>query len=268
MNNKQVGEKGVFVVALLGSFLALSAFKDELKAIRLIFGSGTVSLLGILIVFGLMLMLSAYLYALDYVRYSFGKYQNFFIFRTIIPIANFFYSLALIFPIFIFILWIADSPPFHQFNNTYRKPVLYFDIIAGLILIIGGLINSYILSKRKKKEDEQIIEKSKENSLRRAIELLGKDFFGESLVESFKTLEFALRERLFEKQGFDSKFLNMTRLLELSNKNQVIDPKLVPRIKEIQQIRNKFAHEYTQVTQEQAKSAIEVVRKIIEYTKN
>lgn len=245
-------------MALLGSFLTLSTFKEELSVIKIYFSDNTISLLSILLIFGSVLILSAYFYALDYVRYNFGKYQNLFLFRLIIPTADFFYSISILFPIFIFILWvIAYLLPYLCILNTK-----YWVELVILLMFVLSIVNTRILSKNKREEEGFFIEKQKEDSLRRATDLLNKDFFGESLVESFRALEFTLREKLFEKQGFDSKYLNINNLLWLASKNQVVDQDLIPKIKEIQRMRNKFMHEYIQVTKEQAESAIETIRKI------
>jgi len=117
-------EKSLFVVALFGAFLAFSSFKTDLSMIYITINNSQFSLLSLMVIFVVLLAISVYLFALDFVKYSFGKYQNFFGFKAIIPLANFFYSLAILFPIIIIFSWFLSISAIDNLTNKYRSAII------------------------------------------------------------------------------------------------------------------------------------------------
>ncbi len=261
MNDKQIQDKAFFVVGLLAAFLAFSTFKDDLSKIGLIIGNRIYPLFGIMIFFIILLTISVYLYALDYLRFNFGKYQNFFLFRWIIPLANFFYSFAMLFPILVIFFWIIGSEPFYGFAKQHEHAVIIFDGIAGSILAISSFFNAIRLTRRTVREATETIEKLKDSYLERALKLFDNKFYAETVIEAQKTLEEYLKEKLLEEKDLTTKYMGMRQLLDFADKNNIFsDKKYISLIKDLIGIRNKAVHSSDPITKEQAEFALEVVK--------
>lgn len=130
--------KSIFAVGLIAIFLSMYQFRDELNSI-IIQGSGksSISLFAVIVVFCFLLIISVYLYALNYIKYSFKEnIQGWFIFKAIIFLANLFYFLAMFFPLLVFIIAIINI------LNIPIKNILIFDIIGVLILGVFGIISA------------------------------------------------------------------------------------------------------------------------------
>ena len=268
MNDQQIKDKAIFVVGLLAAFLAFSTFKEDLIKINFYISGKPFNLLGGILIFILLLTFSVYLYALDYVRYSFGKYQNFMLFRLIIPLANFFYSAAVLFPVLIFFMWLISILPIKNFAQKHEVGILVFDIVGVLIVIVISIFNSISTTRRQKQKDAEEIEALRSNYLQRAFDLFKNSFFGESIMEAFKALDLYLREKLLEKDTLSTKFTNIKDLTNLAIKYKIIDPKSLPALEDLRGMRNQAAHSLKPFTKEQAEFAINTVRSILEHQKN
>lgn len=133
--------KSIFAVGLIAIFLSMYQFRDELNGI-VIQGSGksSVSLYAVIVVFCFLLIISVYLYALNYIKYNFrDNIQRWFIFKVIVFLANSFYFFAMFFPILVFSIAIIN-----RLDIPY-KGVLFFDIF-GISLLCGFGIFSAIAS--------------------------------------------------------------------------------------------------------------------------
>ncbi len=264
MTEDQIKEKALFAVTLVAAFLAFSAFKEEMSKIMLPVGAYSYSLLGIAVAFTILLSLSVYLYALGYIRYSFGKYQNFFLLRWIIPTANFFYFIAIVYPLIIFVGLFLTITPIYQLAQHYNAAIVWFDVITGLVTIIGGVVNVFYSTKKMRREQTQLIEDAKNLYLRKSEKLYKQEFYGESILEAFKTLESYLREQLLERNGLTSEMLSFSDLLNLAQANNVVPETLIPAIKELQVMRNSAAHYSLTFTKDQADFAMGLVKEILE----
>lgn len=263
MNNKDIKDKAVFVVGLLAAFLAFSAFKDELSKVYILILGRDYSLLTIMILFIVLLALSVYLYALDYLKYSLGKYQNFIIFKCLIPLANFFYFFALILPILMLLIWILGFVQITQILNEYRPIIITLDSI--LAVIAGVLSVFYAVSVTKKIKEGAIlkIENQKNFYLKRAIDLFKNNFYSETLIETQKTLEQYLRQRLLLEKDLTTRYLPMMKLIEYANNQSLLDDSKLNLIRDLQRLRNEVVHGMKSVDREQAQMAINTVRRII-----
>ncbi|HEU0081039.1 MAG TPA: HEPN domain-containing protein [Candidatus Paceibacterota bacterium] len=264
MNDKDIKEKAIFVVGLLAAFLAFSAFKEELSKISLIIFGSNFSLLGIMIFFAILLSISVYLYALDYLRYSLGKYQNFFILRWIIPLGNFFFSLAILSPILVLVAWIFGSKEVIDFAESHAQFAKNLDVILGLVLVVFSIFNAYKLTKETKRTIVKSFETVRSLYLQRALKLFENKFYTETVIEVYKTLEQFLKERIFEDKGLTTKNSGMRELMDLVIKNKVIDKKYIPLIEDLRGLRNKAAHSLNPASKEDAQFALNLVKELLE----
>lgn len=263
MNNKQINEKALFVVGLLATFLAFSSYKETLIFIKLDIGGHGVSLWSLMTSFVIFLALTVYFYALDYLRYSFGKYQNFFLFRGIIPIANFFYSVAILSPILVIFFWIASDPYIFGFLSKYKHAAEIFDVIGIIAIAIGSIFNSRVLSREAKLKEAEAMDELKNGFLQRASQLYQNDFFAETIFESQKALELYLRERLLSDRDIYTRNIKLSDLFNLAQKNNLVDEKTLVKLKMLRQQRNAIAHSQINATKEEAFSALNLVRDVL-----
>lgn len=264
MNNKQISDKAIFVVGLLAAFMAFSVFKDGLSKIFLNIGGNPVNLWGMMKVFLVLLTLSVYLYSLDLLRYSFGRFQNFILFRIPIIAANFFYFSAIIFPIFILLFWILSDPIVMGFMDSHKQGVISFDIIAITALVSGSVVFSFLQNRLQKNYEISRIDKLKSDYLQRALRLYNNKFYSETVSESFKALELFLRERLLEEKNFQTKYIPLSELIYLANKKELFNSESLKKITELQRKRNLFVHTKEKASEKDAFDALNVVRDMLE----
>ena len=267
MNNSNIKDKAVFGVGFLAALLAFSSLKEELLKIHITISGHQYSLFNIMIFFIILLSVSIYLYALDYLRYNFGKYQNHIIFRSIVPLANFFYSIAILFPVLVFLAWIIGSGPVYNFVKQHMGGVVIFDVVGILIATTAAAMNAYLFSKREKRELKETIESLRTKSLHRALELHENKFYGETLIEISKTLERYLQEKLFDENGFTSKYIPLRQLVEIASQKQIISKKNIALIMDLIALRNKAAHSSDPITKEQSEFGLNTVRVVFENEK-
>lgn len=138
--------KSIFAVGLIAILLSLYQFRDEFSSIIIISkNNSSVSLMSVIIFFCFLLIISVYLYALHYVKYSFGeKIRKWSIFKVIIFLADLFYFLAMFFPILIFTIFITN-----KFNISTNN-LLVFDVIISILSVILGIISAIVSYKNKK----------------------------------------------------------------------------------------------------------------------
>ena len=137
--------KSIFSVGLIALFLSTYQFRDYFS--RIIIQNNeksSISLFSVIISFCFLLVVSVYLYALYYVKYSFGdRVQRWFIFKVILFFAELFYFLAMFLPLLILIMLIVDA-----LNIPYQS-ILVFDIIGTVILLLFGIISAVFSLKKK-----------------------------------------------------------------------------------------------------------------------
>lgn len=264
MTDRDIKEKAVFVVGLLAAFLAFSFFKDDLSQKYLLIANQPYSLWHSTVFFVILLAISVYLYALNYIRYSFGRFQNFFVFRWIIPTANFFYSLAILYPIIVLIAWVLGSEPIYGFALQHQKAMGVFDIVATLVALALAGADAFFSRMRQKREEAQSIEANKVSYLERAIRLIDQGFYGEALMEAQKVLEQYLREKLLSKEGSSPRFVSMRQLVQMAEIAKIVDAKHIAPIKDLQDLRNKAAHSSDPVTKAQADFGLRLVKQVLE----
>jgi HEPN domain-containing protein len=264
MNDKDIKDKAIFIVGFLAVFLALSSFKDELKAIHLLIGEGSYSLFHIILFFVTLLTISTYLYALDYLKYSFSRYQNSFIFKWIIPTANFFYFIAILYPILVLLFWIIGSGPLYNFTKQNTHTIRIFDLVGVLSLGMLGIYSAYLATKKAKIEEIEKVERLKTGYLQKALQLFENKFYGETVIETYKVLEQLLREKLLREKNLTTRYISIKQLIELALNKKILDKKSVHLIDELRIARNKGVHSSEPITRENAEFFINSVRTILE----
>lgn len=263
MGKDLIKEKGIFVVGLMAAFLAFSAYKEELSSIRIQMGAHMApTLSSLFLVFVIFLALSVYFYALDYLKYSYPRFQNSFIFKVTAFLGNFFYSLGIIFPLLVLVSWIASGIP--PTPPKYQAWLIIFDTVGVILISIGAAANAIYQMMRGRNQAIENIDRTKLLSLGRALQLLDNGFYREVIVESFRVLEFFLRERLLREGGLYTQGMPVSVLIEFAKKRDVLDERITSQVMDLRALRNQAVHSDQSFNKEQATFAIDTIRSILE----
>ncbi|MBI3109800.1 HEPN domain-containing protein [Candidatus Daviesbacteria bacterium] len=261
MDNDFTREKYAFIVAFVAALFAFTSFKTELSLIIIDLGIFSPNLLQLMIVFLVLLSLSIYFFAFDSIRYR-TRIQNSPIFRIFIILADVFYVMGIVFPLFILLLWITNV----GLNYLLKSQ---FPLLNTLINIVVSLITAFItlfISKLKisglRDKYSREIEIQEESQLERAKELFDKKFYSESILEAYKVIELVIRKEL-EKKGYRTIGLPTFTIIESAVKSEIIDKELLSEIEKLRLMRNKASHFYTSFNSKDAKSALDLVEKIL-----
>lgn len=241
--DENIKNKSFFVVALLASFLAFGVFKDELKSFFVNFGLFKLSILDLLVIFYLVLALSIYFFAINFLLHD-VKWKNNFLIKSCYNIGNFLYALAMILPIIFLIAWLISwilsafgnfvSAETHGILNTTSALLLLFGIIlAGIKSGIESIQEENRAIKKYGKLGDEKMEKT--------ILLNRKGFYSEAIISLCSSLEFNLRRRLVEK-GFSTGDRSFMDLLDLAKKKKILSEQGWKALSGIRSSRNKVVH--------------------------
>lgn len=264
--NESNKDKAIFSVGLLAALLAFGPFRTDFQQI-ILFGQPNkpqLSLLGVLLFFTFLLAVSVYLFALDYVKYGFNlKVQNHFIFKAISFLANTTYLVAIFFPLLIVIMAIMSIPPINAFALKYRNGMLIFDVVGGGIYLIFIVWNTIEKIKKTKQEKVLVAENKENDALENATKLFRENYFAESILNSYKVLEFGLIKQLLKEGAIIPPRTPFREIRNLAIARNVLTEKLKANLDDLAQIRNRAAHENVPITKEQAEFALNVVREAL-----
>ncbi|MFA6096854.1 MAG: HEPN domain-containing protein [Candidatus Paceibacterota bacterium] len=264
MSENQIKDKSIFVVGILATFLAFSTLKEELQRI-IVLSTPTrnVSFFDILVIFVSLLTISVYMYALDFVKYNYGpRIQNHLFFKAIIWLANFFYSFAIFFPIFIVIIIIFQIPIIDNLTKRYNGLIWLFDVIMGLIWLITSVWNTFFINRKRKEDSMKILEKNAENTLENATKMLRDKYYSSSIIESYKVLVLNLRKILLQKDILTENTSDPD-IKALALKFKIIPEELVANFNDITAMRNRAVHLDVTFTKEQVELVINTVNQIL-----
>lgn len=265
MEIDQTKDKAIFAVGLMASFLAFSAYKQELSNIYLSIFHHQISLSWLFLIFVTILACSVYFYALQYLRFIFPAIQNAFIFKLISLLATLFYTLGLLFPVLILFFWILSAIPAP--TNEHLIIIVLGQIISATTVAVLSLINAVTqLTSRKNKQVEKL-EQEKNKFLQEALSLLDGKFYNQVVIESFRVLEVYLREVLLEKFGLYTEGMNTSLVLKAAIKSGVLEKKYEAKVEKLRQRRNFFVHLNTPINrrtaQKNAKESVALLRSIL-----
>jgi uncharacterized protein (UPF0332 family) len=269
MNENQIKDKAIFVVGLLAAVLALGPFKDDLTKITFTDAQGhTASLLGFIILFTLLLIVAVYLYAFDFIKYSYGpRIQNSVFFKVVRWLANFFYSAAILFPLLVLLVIIINIPKVHTFMMAGQTGVLIFDIVVfailGPIYIAVTVLNSNSLGRQDQQRQINVLEKKGENVLENASRLFQDEYYSASIMEAYKVLILNLRKRLLEKNILTEN-TNDGEIRRLIQQKKLLPDAQAEAFQKITDMRNRAAHLDVSFTKIEAQEALDVAGKILE----
>lgn len=263
MKESQSKDQSIFVVGLLAAFLAFSPFKEELGSITILNSpKGPVSLLTLLLIFIIILTLSVYLHALDYQKYNFGViFQNFFLFKWVSALANFFYSAAVLFPILVLIVLIAQ--------NVIQNPTIN-DNATAFISIIGAFLNIlFAVSKHTsdRNNDVQHLKKKIDIYTENASKLFKDEYYTACIIESYRIFEILLRASLL-KRGILTQNTPIHSIERLAQEKNIIPSNELNNFRILKEMRNRAVHLDVSFSKEDAVLAMDIMQKLVKNLDN
>lgn len=257
-------DKISFVMAFLAAIIALAPFKDVLQTTVISFGTHNSSVLTLCYISFGMLFISAYLYAIDYVRYGFKFLDGLKIFRYIQIAGDSFYLLAIISPFIYFIIWcitkIVMSIPAEKVRIEEYSSLL--NTLLTVVSLSLSIYASWFQNKEQRKAKEELLDESSVNAENEAKNLVERNQWNLAIVESYRSLELAINKKLID-LGVDPSRIPMYRSIEILIKNGIIDQSEYQKILFLRDLRNKAVHSVLEHTKEDAINAIKTVKQIL-----
>lgn len=267
MQNDELRDKPNFVLALLASGIALVTLKEELSGIMLPLGLWQVNLMQLAIAFTTLLGIASYFYAMDYLR-SYKLLQKA---RIILSLANFFYLIAILFPLLVVFAWGVSAfiVIVSQFLTAANNKVLT-EVTLFLVYTFAFFATYYPLmwamnltrdmeQKSAKKQDEIT-----QLQLEKATQLYINKVYGPAIIEIYNTIKARLKSMLMLK-GYRVYNVPTFYLLEDAAKEKIITHQDVHSILEIKKMKEQAVH-FVTFEKKDADFALNIAKQILKKT--
>lgn len=236
-------DKVAFVVALLGVVIALAPFKEQLLLIRLDFGFASVSILRLIYLSLGILLLSAYCFALDFIKDGFKFLDRYPVFKYIQLAGNISYFIAVLSPFLYFIIWAVIQ--LYILSNLPNIDIKKYSSVISIVFSTIALLVSVSAALRKNRvqmnEKEEVLDASAMNASNEAKKLVQSRMWSLSIVESFRSLELNLNKKIIE-LGVDSARMPSHRAADILLRNKIITEQDFRKIQYIRDLRNRAVH--------------------------
>jgi len=263
-----VNDRVTFVVGFIALLLALSPFKDSLDMFKIEFFTHQISLTGVLLIMTGILFLSVYLSAIDYLKYTFNSLLDWKIpFKYTSILADFFYVIAILFPLLVLIFWIIISAIQAILSLSETDSTIISLVLSVISAIIGAVIANLSL-KISKKAKEKFIEESNElekDSILKAQKAFKDGYYEFMLIELNNSIVNQLYKKLAEKVDIRKRFISTINLIEIAFKYQIINSQQKGLLDDLRVLRNNAAHGKLEapISKESAKELLEQTRKFL-----
>ncbi len=262
---KEIKDRWQFIIGFAAIIISLSAFKDELKGIIIDYNYISFSLSQYLFVITVSFLVVIHLYVIPYI-FSNTSYSSNKIFLFIEKLSYFLFIFIILTPTLLLLIYIVQLVVLQILSLDATKQ----SIISGIISFIAGILTVVLtksLSKRYRnniKEQEEITIREKEvQSLETAKKLIESGYYSQSIFEIFKILDYNVYQTLRDKNLVFRKS-NFLEMISIAEKYGVYTKDEIQKINQIRIKRNEIAHNLgTNVTQQEAKNALEFVFEII-----
>lgn len=241
--NSNIIDKSGFVVGFLAAVFILYSFKDFFDRYRLDLGLFNLSLTNIVVGFIVLLLISMYLYAINYIRYDFPQLLYIKQLRYVEIAAHFIYlSALLIYPLLVVFVWVLYAtihsiyePLNYEIKEIIAVIIYSILLITGLYSILKLLLKrkKYILSELKTERDIEInaIDYEKLNNNKYI-----------AILEIYKAIIDSLKYELFVEAGLDSRKLHGSKVIKIAKELSIISEEDYNYLFKLNTIRNRIAH--------------------------
>ncbi|HEV8081844.1 MAG TPA: HEPN domain-containing protein [Chitinophagaceae bacterium] len=250
--------------------LSFSAFKDELKEIKINLGFYNFTLAEYLlkIVYGF--GICTYLYIIERIAQQSKKLNSWKIIGYIEKAAFIFFVFIILTPILLLLAYIfyVAFDRFTKINEEERaslSAILTFGLIS--LSVILSIVTSIIYFETKNKLRQDEIEKEEILELENAMKLYDSNFYSQAILEVFKVLELHLIQLFSKRQiNIPRHQFNFNELFNYAIKLELLDKEDIAAVHEIRKMRNTAAHLDIEHTKQKATKAINFIKYLIEKT--
>ncbi|MCF7865361.1 MAG: hypothetical protein K9M11_02540 [Candidatus Pacebacteria bacterium] len=256
-------DRASFIVGLSAALLALFPFKDDIQININLFGF-SLSLYTTALIFLGLLLLSAYLYGINNIRYSIPRVLEWEWTRFIESAALIIYTIAFLFPVALFTLW----PISKLINIVLSQKQILLEIVLNSSTFIAGISTAYagyLVSKNRK--DSVVAELSELGRLSR-IEIGRAYEYGDfrvSLLSLYQGLMTVLKVNLVSRVGIRAKSLPDSQIIRIASDLKIFNENERVLINDLRGIRNKITHgvDGTHITKEAVRNLRDRISPII-----
>jgi hypothetical protein len=256
-----------FIIGFIAILITLYQFRTSLDLIQINIIIGSFSLTNVIIGFSLLLFISFYLYAINYIRYDFPSLTDIEKLRYIEFFAHLLYFFALVaYPLIIFFLagisYIISL--FIQMPLSSSVELLIFGITSIVMSILSIILQTIEFKRREQMKMEGLDEIEKQFAIN-AKEAYEKGIYEPVFLYLYNSVVKLIQIRLVKKLGIDIERVPTWQLIEIAYKNNLITTEDAELIKDIRGIRNKVAHgeKTIKITKDMTKNFIDKTEKIL-----
>jgi hypothetical protein len=270
-SNSFTSDRPAFVVGLCAAVLALLPFKESAEAIRvqLLFGWSP-SLYALAGIFLGMLILSAYFFGLNQIRYSFPTLLQFEWLKILDIAAQVFYTITFLLPLIVFLIW-GISTLISSFSLRFVDLAMIVSNTAGVTAAIATTVVSLFQIKIRR---NTLIEESKDiqtSSALQTYEIYKKGDATMFLLSLFQSVMLAINTVLIQKLGVEARRLPSVVAIKIAHDKKILTHKETSSITELRELRNLIAHDLGSahiITKERAMLLYEQILPILKKLEN
>lgn len=253
-------EKTSFIIAFVGVIIALDPIKDNLKNINIDFGFAEYNILLLFYITFSLLLLSLYVYALDYVRYGFKSFDRITSFKYLLPIANVFYFIAVLSPL-IYLIMMGTAKIYVMVINTPQLEIIV-TLLTPLIFTILSSLASWRQTKESNQAEEEYLDESASYSMNEARQLVEKRLWSLSIVEAYRSLELNTDKKLLE-LGIDARKISFSRSIGILSAHGVLTADDAEKLSYVRGLRNKAVHSSIEFSGDESSNAIKIINNLL-----
>ena len=205
----------------------------------------------------LILALSIYFYAIQFLTERDLRYPAI--------IGNLLYAVALVLPVLYAALFVVTYGV-GLLRPVFSNPIAQTVITAVIGSIVGGFGADVVrrlgqaLGRQEKKAVSEQLEREEMQFFHRAEQFLQTGYYDLAVVEAWKAIEVAARGALLRRDVRVSYRLPIHREIEMHG---LLPKDLIPALEVVRRTRNTAAHAVERISEEQARSAIELSARIL-----
>lgn len=253
--------KKEFITAFAALMVGVGIFSDKLELVDINLGFKIFNLFNISIFVFSFLLLSIYLYAIDYARYGLLHIEDWRIFKFLQYIANFLYFASVILPLLILLLWLSVFL-LNKIPLVYIKQYLwYISIVWSSSISLGSVVFLIIRLIQKEKSVREKISEQASTVLLKTDRLVKNKEWRLAVIEAFRLIELMFKNKA-EEIGIDTNRFSFIHQLRIFSRRGLITKEQALKLDQVREFRNIAIHSGENITEEQAMYVIDVINEI------
>jgi len=266
-------DKYGFAVALLAAILAFSTFKDGLQSAHVSLVTFHTDLFVIAIWFTALLSISAYFFALDFLRIG-TKYESSKLLSVAVVLADASYFISMLLPIGVVVIWgiteavkaclmIAGLLNVEASAAVTSAFNFAMGLLGGVISVTLGTFYARYRRNVRLRNKLTALKSERYAQLENVERLYKQGFYNSMVIEAYILIKMSIRE-LLAAQEQPTYGKSTLELAALARKRNLLSKQDEAVIKDLRALRNEAAHRVVSYSEKQANIALKAVRRIFE----